>query len=259
MTTVQEIEHLLNDYRAWLKDKTTLREVNGAWVEITTPYLDRHNDALQIYVRSENNGYILTDDSYTVRDLEASGCNLESEKRKELLKMTLNGFGVQINHEALEVRATSDNFPARKHNLIQAMLAVNDMFYLASPFVRSLFFEDVVEWLENSEIRYIPKVKFTGISGFDHLFHFVIPKSPKKQQPERIVQAINNPTRDSAEAFIYAWSDTREVRPPDSKAYAVLNDTEQQVSSGVLDAFRNYRIQPVLFTHRNEVTLELAA
>src|SRR5580692_9462459 len=92
--SVAEIEKLLDDYRAWLKDKTTLREVNGTWVEITTPYLDRHNDALQIYARSENDSYVLTDDSYTVRDLEASGCNLDSPKRKDLLKMTLNGFGV---------------------------------------------------------------------------------------------------------------------------------------------------------------------
>jgi hypothetical protein len=259
MTTVQEIERLLNDYRAWLKDKTTLREVNGAWVEITTPYLDRHNDALQIYARSDNGGYILTDDSYTVRDLEASGCNLDSDKRKELLKMTLNGFGVQINDDALQVRATSENFPARKHNLIQAMLAVNDLFYLASPFVRSLFHEDVVAWLETNEIRYTPRVKFTGTSGFDHLFDFVIPKSPKKKQPERILQAINRPTRDSAEAFIYAWSDTREVRPPDSKAYAVLNDGEQQVSSGVIEALRNYRIQPILFSRRSDFVTDLAA
>ena len=51
MTTAQEIEKLLNDYRAWLKEKTTLREINSEWVEITTPYLDRHNDALQIYAR----------------------------------------------------------------------------------------------------------------------------------------------------------------------------------------------------------------
>jgi hypothetical protein len=46
MTTVQEIEKLLNDYRAWLKDKTTLREVNDSWVEITTPYIDRHMIAI---------------------------------------------------------------------------------------------------------------------------------------------------------------------------------------------------------------------
>lgn len=257
MTTVHEIEKLLNDYRAWLRDKTTLREVND-WIEITTPYLDRHNDALQIYARAENGGYVLTDDSYTIHDLEASGCALNTEKRQDLLKMTLKGFGVRMNKEALEVHASPENFPARKHNLIQAILAVNDLFYLAKPVVESLFFEDVVAWLEVNDIRYTPKVKFTGISGFDHLFDFVIPRSPRKQ-PERIIQAINRPTRDNAEAFIYAWSDTREVRPPDSRAYAVLNDYDQLVSGGVLDAFRSYQIHPVEWSHRAEVVTALAA
>jgi hypothetical protein len=94
------------------------------------------------------------------------------------------------------------------------LLAVNDLFYLAKPVVESLFFEDVVAWLEANEIRYTPKAKFTGTSGYDHLFDFVIPKSGKKQ-PERIVQAINRPTRDTAESFILAWLDTRQVRPID--------------------------------------------
>ena len=102
-----------------------------------------------------------------------------------------------ISDRLLEVQTSPENFPARKHNLIQAILAVNDLFYLASPIVESLFFEDVVAWLEANDIRYTPKVKFTGTSGFDHLFDFVIPKSPRKQ-PERIVQAINRPTRDTA-------------------------------------------------------------
>jgi hypothetical protein len=257
MTMLHEIEKLLGDYRAWLKDKTTLREVNGSWVEITTPYLDRHNDALQIYARSENGGYILTDDSYTIHDLEASGCNLHTEKRQDLLKMTLNGFGVQLENEALEVHASPETFPARKHNLIQAILAINDLFYLAKPVVESLFFEDVVAWLDINDIRYTPKVKFTGTSGFDHLFDFVIPKSPRKQ-PERIIKTINRPTRDNAEAFIYAWTDTRDVRPTESRAFAVLNDTEQAVSGGVLDAFRKYQMQPVPWSRRGEVVTELA-
>jgi hypothetical protein len=257
MSMVLEIEKLLNDYRSWLKDKTTLRDLNGSWVEITTPYLDRHNDALQIYVRAENGGYILTDDSYTVHDLEASGCNLHTEKRQDLLKMTLNGFGVKMHDEALEVRATADNFPLRKHSLIQAMLAVNDLFYLAKPVVESLFFEDVVAWLDANEIRYTPKVKFTGISGYDQLFDFVIPKSRK--QPERIIQAITRPTRDTALSFINAWADTQKVRSPESKAYAVLNDVEQVTSGGVIDALRNYQIKPVLWSTRAEVVTELAA
>jgi hypothetical protein len=60
--SVVEIEQLLKNYREWLKDKTTLRQIDGSWVEITTPYLDRHNDALQIYVRRENGTFVLTDE-----------------------------------------------------------------------------------------------------------------------------------------------------------------------------------------------------
>jgi len=254
--TVTEIEKLLKDYREWLRDRTTLRQVNGSWVEITTPYFDRHNDALQIYVRSENDRLVLTDDSYIIHDLEASGCKLDTQKRKDLLQMTLNGFGVKLNHEAIEVQATPENFPLRKHNLIQAMLAVNDLFYLAKPIIESLFYEDVVAWLDANDIRYTPSVKFTGISGYDHHFHFAIPKS--KKQPERIVQAITRPTRDNALLFINAWGDTRQVRATDSKAYAVLND-EQPISGAVTEAFRNYDIRPVPWTQRIDVLTELAA
>jgi Domain of unknown function DUF1829/Domain of unknown function DUF1828 len=257
MSMLREIEERLDDYRSWLKDKTKLREIGEPWIEITTPYLDRHNDALQIYAKRENGSYLLTDDSYTLHDLEASGCSLSTDKRQNLLKMTLNGFGVKLNNEALEVSATSENFPLRKHNLIQAILAVNDLFYLAKPVVESLFYEDVVAWLEANDMRYTPKVKFTGTSGFDHLFDFVIPKSRK--QPERILQALNRPTRDTAESFFFAWLDTRQVRPPESKAYAILNDTEQGIPGGVLEAFRSYSIQPVLFSRRAEVVADLAA
>ena len=254
--TVAEIEKLLKNYREWLKDKTTLRQINGSWVEITTPYLDRHNDALQIYARTEDGALVLTDDSYIVHDLEASGCKLDTQKRKDLLQMTLNGFGVKLNHEAIELQATPENFPLRKHNLVQAMLAVNDLFYLAKPVVESLFYEDVVTWLDANDIRYTPSVKFTGISGYDHHFHFAIPKS--KKQPERIVQAITRATRDNALPFIDGWGDTRQVRSSDSKAYAVLND-EQPIPSAVIEAFRNYDIRPVPWTDRISVLTELAA
>lgn len=255
--SVAEIEKLLNDYRVWLRDKTTLREVNDEWVEITTPYLDRHNDALQIYARTENGGYILTDDHYIIHDLEASGCKLDTDKRKDLLLMTLNGFGVKLQDEALEVHATAETFSMRKHNLIQAMLAVNDLFYLAKPIVENLFFEDVVAWLDANDIRYTPKVKFTGTSGYDHLFDFVIPKSRK--QPERIVEAITRPTRDAALSFINAWTDTRQVRSPESRAYAVLNDAEQPVPGGVIEALNAYKIEPVPWHERAQVVPDLAA
>jgi len=252
---IDEVQRLLDQYLAWLKDKTSLRQVKD-YVEITTPYLDRHNDYLQIYAKREDGGFVLTDDSYVVEDLERSGCKLDSPKRKKLLDITLNGFGVTLCGAALEVRATRDNFALRKHNLVQAMLAVNDLFYLATPMVTSLFHEDVVAWLELNEIRYTPRVKFTGKSGYDHLFDLVIPKS--RVRPERIVRAINRPSRDAAQAMVFSWIDTREVRAPESRAYAVLNDAERSVSSDVVDALRSYDVHPVLWTHRDDAQEELA-
>lgn len=254
---IDEISKLIDQYTLWLKDKTIIKQVGDDWVQITTPHLDRHNDCLQIYARKNDGKYILTDDGYIIEDLLNSGCKLDTPKRQDLLKMTLAGFGIQNVGNALEVQATPENFALKKHNLLQAMLAVNDLFFLAQPMVSSLFYEDVVAWLDSAEIRYTPKVKFTGKSGYDHMFDFVIPKS--KVQPERIIQTINRPSRDTAEALAFKWVDTKEVRAPNSRAYALLNDQEQAVPQGVIDALKNYDTIPVLWGMRDDVRQELAA
>ncbi|BBE09572.1 Lj965 prophage protein [Mycoavidus cysteinexigens] len=118
---------LVNGYYEWLKCKTTWRKI-GDWVEITTPYLDRHNDYIQIYLRQQDNGWILTDDGYTLNDLAQSGCHIDTPHRKRLLETLLKGFSVVQVSNCLEVRTDEENFAARTHDLIQAILAVNHFF-----------------------------------------------------------------------------------------------------------------------------------
>ena len=253
---IQDIQRLLDDYHGWLKSKTALRQIDQ-WVEITTPYLGRHNDYVQIYAQRANGGFVLTDDGYTIDDLEQTGCKLESPKRQDLLRMTLNGFGVRMDGKALQVHTSPDDFALRKHNLVQAMLAVNDMFYLTVSTVASLFYEDVVTWFDVHDIRYTPRVKFTGKTGYDHVSDFVIPKS--RLHPERIVQTIKRPNRDTAQSIVLSWIDTREVRSPESRAYALLNDSEHSLSSPIEEALRSYEVRPVPWSRREHVLEELAA
>ena len=253
---IDEVRNLLDQYRTWLQDRTVLREVRD-WIEITTPYLDRHNDSLQIYVKRFNDSYLLTDDGYILSDLESSGCNIEGAKRKAIFDATVNGFGVQCKGGALQVQATEENFGLRKHSLLQAMLAVNDLFYLASPVVSAVFREDVTRWLDVLEIRYTQNVKFSGTTGYDHLFDFVIPKS--KQQPERLLRTFNRPGRNAAQAMVFSWLDTKGTRSPGSCAYAILNDAERSVPEAVQDAMRNYDVRPILWSEREDVSERLAA
>jgi hypothetical protein len=257
MVMIDEIQDRIDEYARWLRDKTSLRTVDSEWVEITTPYLDRHNDYLQIYARRDNGRYTLTDDGYILDDLIQSGCSLDSPKREALLKMTLAGFGVVQKENRLEVQTSAQDFPRRKHDLIQAMLTVNDLFALARSTVESLFYEDVVAWLDSNEVRYTPKVTFTGQTGYNHFFDFVIPKS--RNSPERIAHTITVPTREAAQKLAFAWMDTREARPVDARAYAFLNDQDQKVPAGVVTALEAYNVVPVPWSRRDEAAQVLTA
>ena len=163
---------------------------------------------------------------------------------------------VQLHGDELTVEATQDNFAQKKHNLIQTMLAVNDLWTMTEPMVASLFREDVERYLREHQIRFTPSVKFTGKSGLDHSFDFAIPASLAK--PERILNAISNPTRQNISLLIFSWTEIAEVRPPDSTAYGVLNDTEKQVSPDLISALQQYRVRPMQWSRKDEYVEELA-
>ena len=249
-------QDLVDAYVEWLKQKVSVKDIDGV-CEITTPFLDRHNDHLQIYVKKAGDALILTDDGYTIRDLEMSGFDIGTNKRRRLLHSILNGFGIHLQDEEIIVEARTEDFPQKKHNIIQAMLAVNDLFVMAKPMVVSVFGEYVETYLRAHQIRFTPSVKFAGKSEFDQSFDFVIPASQKR--PERIIRAINQPTRQSISMLIFAWADTKDTRPTESTAYGVLNDTEQEVKPGITSALRQYGMKPLLWSKREEYAEELAA
>ena len=140
-----EMEKLVADYFVWMKDKTTVRKIDSSWLAITTPYLDRHNDYLQIFAKKEDGIITLCDDGYVMDDLLNSGCSFESERQKDILKTILNRFGVSCDNEVLSVKANEQDFAMRKQDLLQAMLSVSDMAYLPLPAGQNIFLDEVVQ------------------------------------------------------------------------------------------------------------------
>jgi hypothetical protein len=254
--TKQECEVLIEDYIAWLRRGLSAECLDNV-CELTTPFLDRHNDHLQVYAVKENGKIILSDDGYVLADLRTSGLDLGTPKRKAVLESTLNGLGIRTDGRRLMVEASNRNLGQRLHSLVQAMLAVNDMFLMAQPRVATFFWEDVREFLESHDIRYSPRVKLAGHSGFDHAIDFLIPKS--KTQPERLIETVNAPNRNTISNYLFVLSDTREARGESSKAYAFLNDQGREVGGDVLEALDSYEVRPVLWSRREQYVQELAA
>lgn len=97
---VLDCHQLVETYAHWLKEKVKVKKV-GEFCELTTPFVDRHNDYLQIYIKATPSGLLLTDDGYIIRDLEISGLEFNTERRKNELYNILNGFGVKLHGDCL--------------------------------------------------------------------------------------------------------------------------------------------------------------
>jgi hypothetical protein len=199
----------------------------------------------------------LTDDGYTMRALEMSGMEFNTERRKNELRAILNGLGVNLRGDSLEVEARPDNFPQKKHNLLQAMLAVNDLFVLAQPKVASFFREDVEMFMSLNDIRFTKDINFIGKSGFNHHFDFVIP--PSRKEPERVLRTINNPSKNNVSAMIFSWDDARKMRSETSIAIAVLNDQDKEITPDTVHALKAYEIEPMTWSNRDKYIEKLVA
>lgn len=253
---VKSIDELIQDYVRWLRDGISMSPVGDAF-EVTTPFLDRHNDHIQIYVKRDGDRLILTDDGYVIGDLKQSGCALETEHRKTLLRSILNGFGVSLHGEELETVAHNGDFARKKHSLIQAMLAVGDLFATATSLVKSFFLEDVAAFLDAINARYVAGVHFVGRSGFQHRFDFTIAKS--RTAPERLIRVLNRPKQDTAMLVIGAWNDVRAIREEAMQMYAILNDSESTKIGEAVHALKQYDIIPVPWSERKVHENTLAA
>jgi Domain of unknown function DUF1828/Domain of unknown function DUF1829 len=245
-----ECQKLIDGYIGWLRQGLSVEEVGEA-CELTTPFLDRHNDHLQVYATRQNGNIVLSDDGYILSDLRTSGLEVDTPKRKAVLDSVLKGLGVRTENGQLLVEASTTNLGQRLHSLVQAMLAVNDMFVMAQTRVANFFFEDVRNFLDSNDIRYTPRVKLAGKSGYDHGVDFLIPKS--RNRPERILQAIAAPKKDNIFAYLWTLNDTRAARTGEStaEAYAFLNDQEHSIGGDVIEALQAYEVVPAVWSQRS--------
>lgn len=250
-----DIPKLISSYRSWQDERTNVTN-HGRWYEISTPFINRNNDYLHIYAQGREDGTILlSDDGQTIADLEMSGCDLNTEKRQSLLYGVLSSFAVQRNGNALITVATANNFPVRKHNLVQAMLAVDDLFYLSQPTIRNLFVEDVGNWLHEKDVRFLRNFKTTGRSGFSYLYDFAIPRSRNK--PDRLISTVSVPDKLTAQKLIAQRVDTAVELQKDTQYFAIINETSKTASPSFLKALESVEMYPIRWRRREEGLLAL--
>ena len=239
---------LKEKYIDWLEDEITVNKINE-YLEITSPFLDRYNDYLQVYAKlQKNNEIILTDDAYIINNLQMSGIDINSSKRKQLLEKFLHKYNVKLEENALVMKSGIDDFPQKILFLMQAMLNVDDMFMLSQNKVASIFLEDVTNFLDNKEIFYSKDVSFFGKSGFVYSYEYLLQRT--KKMPERLCKVINNPNKQNFQNTMFMWNDTKETRDRNSQLIVFLND-ENRIDSSIIEGFKNYDVNTIPWSEKD--------
>lgn len=251
------MKDLVKSYVKWINDKIIIRQINE-WFEITTPFLNPHNDYIQIYAKRDNDKIVLSDDGVTIGELTMQGINFErSENRKNELNVILNSYGIKKGeNNNLYVICKEKNFAESKHRLIQAIFTVYDMCILAEPKIIGFFLDDVINYFDDNDIRYIPNVNFMGRSNIIHQFDFSIPKSKKSH--ERIIKLINNPSKDHLFSSLFSFEDTQKNRQ-DTDGILIINDKKNKISPEIISAIQEYDISSIPFSQINKYKDILAA
>lgn len=243
------IQNSINQYFDWLKSESFGKKINNS-IEFTFPYLTNSNDYIQIYETPLGpNEFELSDDGFMISDLEAHGIKLE-KRRKELLNRILTQYGLALTNDLrINIISSKDDLPKSKHMLIQGLLAIDDMHMLSRPHIENFFADDIQAYFDAHDIYYTENPIFSGKSGYDWKYNFVLQRS--KTKPERLCKAINSPSKQQIENALFGWADTKDTRRPETKLILFMNDTEKEVTSKMESACHNYQVDLIKWSEKD--------
>lgn len=252
---------LIERYVEWLKQRSTEKELEGGWKALTLPYLDRHNDHLQIFVGEAHGGLRITDEGRTLQDLKQVGCDLRGRSRRRALAEKIlksSGLGPElIDDGEIATTAVNGDFPRKLHGALMSMLALDGLANVSPPNVSTIFEEDVAGWLRSIGAKFEREVQFVGRSGATHEFDFQFPGS--QDRPARVLHTIAHPDKMHIQSFTYEVIDTREAMNGQSpEFYVLLNDLATFNKKQYLTLHAN-KINPMKWTNRVEHAKKFAA
>ena len=113
-------------YLNWLKENVEETVVDKNTIRITFPFLDRNNDNIEFYIINNGKGsLIITDDGYTINEIELAGMNFNDETKIIDDFINKNDVYVDINKN-LFIMANQNNVPEKLHAFIQCLIELNN-------------------------------------------------------------------------------------------------------------------------------------
>jgi len=123
------MKELINDYFNLLKKEMDTALISEDLFVITTPFLDKHNDLIDVYVKLlPDEKVIITDKGETFNNLKQDGIVIGDENFMEKIDFVIYGLSISIDNDELILHANTTNFAQKFHNFIQTIIKIDSLF-----------------------------------------------------------------------------------------------------------------------------------
>lgn len=232
---MDKAKKLSNVYFDWIKKEVEFKNVDKNYVSINTPFVDNNYDNVEIYASFINDDTVeVSDFGFTLYNLEEQGMKITPRFKTgwKIFENILNDFGVTNNQGTLIIKTSLDRFPVAKTRLLQAIMRINDIYYLNKNNVTESFNEIISKFFKSRNILFTPSFEIPNFSGASSHFDFSI---PNKSDKERVVKTVSRPNDvNAAKIFNFDVRATKDTRS--SKFILLVNNLKEKDLNSALKA-----------------------
>lgn len=247
------IETIMDGYLDWYKSKMTYKQLKNAEV-IITPFVNYLNDRVVIFIELLEDGKIrLSDDGVTLNELNLMNINPKSKTRKRIIDETIRNFGITLKNDILFSEAkTIQEFPQAKHNLLQSILRINDLVFTEKKNVKSLFNEEVLNFLFDHDFGGNVAPQYRGESNIVHSVDYSL--GATKKRPNILFKFQKNPSFENIASQKFIVDDLSKESNLKINGFKYVMITEKKnFSSREMKAADYSNIELIPFTNKKEL------
>jgi len=125
-------DKLKSKMEEYLQTRFEWEEIYPNHFRIITPFLDRRNDNIEIYLKYYNDdNIILSDESHTILDLASENIDIDFPVINKIFKGILFQHTVKREDNTLYKKSTLDKLGQRSTNFVQCILKLNDLYLIS--------------------------------------------------------------------------------------------------------------------------------
>ncbi|MFK4951182.1 DUF1828 domain-containing protein [Lactococcus garvieae] len=251
------------EYFTFIRNNAQFNDITDTHTEIVTPFVDASGEGIGFSCIFDGSFYTITDDGYTLFNLDIYGIDLNKKgNRRDLFESLLkyNGFTLNDNKE-IEKKVAKKDLGQAIHDMTQLLINVYDFDLLHPQTVYTQFLEDVKSYfLKNDKYVSFPGFSITGKSRLNHKFNFVF----MSKGISKLTRVHNTITKQQVDNILSGWLDTTEYRRMEygdtEQLYIIVSDEGyHNMKDDHRLALKQYGIEVLNFSNKEQLEVELGA